>query len=92
MKKETNINQKGTSVKNDDQNIEWDNGEVTYGHSIIQSEFKKKNQPDESHFKKQPAGENSDTINDLKNQNLSQQEDIGNRNDSNEKGIGGKDL
>ncbi|RDC57481.1 hypothetical protein DU508_10045 [Pedobacter chinensis] len=78
--------------KQDDQNIEWDKGEVTYGHSVTHSEFKRKNLPSEEHIAKAEEGNDSKIIDDLKNANLSQGEDIGNRNSDEEKGIGGKDL
>ncbi|RZK16917.1 MAG: hypothetical protein EOO86_13800 [Pedobacter sp.] len=90
MNKEVNNRDEDQSGKRDDQNIEWDNGEVTYGHSIANSEFRRKNTPNEEHIAK--TEDNSKTIEELKNSNLSQGEDIGNRNDAEEKGLGGKDL
>jgi len=90
MKKQSNTNEEGLSDKKEDQHIEWDNGEVTYGHSVIQSDFKRKNAPSESH--EQTTGSDSSIIGSLKNKNLSQDEDIANRNGAEEKGIGGKDI
>ncbi|WP_231427261.1 hypothetical protein [Pedobacter sp. Leaf250] len=77
-------------AKTTDPNIEWDNGEATYGHSISESDFKRKNSPNKNHINK--TENDANTIDDLKNENLSQGEDIGNRNKTGEKGLGGKDL
>lgn len=70
-----------------DQNIDWDNGEATYGHK--RSDFKRKDQPDEAHLAKtEGAGHNIN--HELKNANLSQNEDIANRNKESDKGISGQ--
>lgn len=72
------------------QNMDWDNGDETYGHSIVESEFKRKNTPDPDHLAK--AEQTTSDVNDkLKNENLSSNDDISNRNNLEEKGIGGKD-
>lgn len=72
------------------QNTGWDDGDDTYGHSIIESEFKRKNTPDPDHLKK--TEQESNDVNDkLKNKNLSNNDEISNRNNLEEKGIGGKD-
>ena len=92
MNKEVNNKDENRFDKADDQNIEWDNGEVTYGHSIAKSEFKRKNMPSEEQISKREDSNHSNTIADLKNSNISQGEDIGNRNSAEEKGLGGKDL
>lgn len=90
MNKESNNTSDNKKDKSQDPNIEWDNGEATYGHSISHNEFKKKNAPNDSHIVENE--EKSNTINDLKNANLTNNEDIGNRNELEEKGLGGKDL
>lgn len=92
MNKEANKNEESQQGKKNEQNIEWDNGEVTYGHSIAHSEFRRKNAPSEEHIAKAEEGSDDHTISELKNENLSQGEDIGNRNNAEEKGVGGKDL
>ncbi len=92
MNKEDNSKDEGQQGKKTEQNIEWDNGEVTYGHSIAHSEFRRKNMPAEEHVAKAEEGNDTKTIPELKNANLSQGEDIGNRNSTDEKGVGGKDL
>lgn len=75
----------------DQNNIEWDNGEATYGHAISDSPFKRKNTPGENHLSK--AEKSNDDVNqDLKNINLSKNDDPDNRNSGQEKGLGGKDL
>ncbi|WP_293310206.1 hypothetical protein [Pedobacter sp. UBA5917] len=72
-----------------DQDIDWDNGEATYGHK--RNDFKRKDQPDEAHLAKTESADHN--INEgLKNANLSQNEDIGNRNKEADKGIKGQDL
>ncbi len=72
-----------------DQDIDWDNGDATYGHK--RTDFKRKDQPDEEHLaKNEDVGHN--IKNDLKNTNLSLNEDIANRNKESDKGISGKDL
>jgi len=76
--------------ENTDRNIEWDNGEATYGHTISDSEFKRKNTPSKDHISN--TENETNTIDNLKNENLSQGEDIGSRNSIDEKGLGGKDL
>jgi len=74
-----------------DQNIEWDNGEATYGHSITESPFKRKNIPTPSHLAKVDQAD-GDVNENLKNLNFANDEDPANRNSNNEKGLGGKDL
>ena len=72
-----------------DEGIDWDNGEATYGHK--RNDFKRKDEPDETHLAKADA--DSQNINKaLKNANFSQNEDIANRNKDADKGIRGKDL
>ncbi|MGM9474932.1 hypothetical protein ACS5PU_00830 [Pedobacter sp. GSP4] len=73
-----------------DEDIEWDNGEATYGHK--RPDFKRKDEPDEEHLAKAQKDAEHDVNNDLKHTNLSQGEDIGNRNKTNNKGLKGKDL
>jgi len=83
-----NIDANGEINHNED-NIEWDNGEATYGHK--RADFKRKDEPDASHTNEEnnpPRNVNEN----LNNSNLSQGEDIGNRNKNDEKGLRGKDL
>ncbi|WP_316847376.1 hypothetical protein [Pedobacter psychrodurus] len=75
---------------NRDEDIEWDNGEATYGHK--RADFKRKDQPDEAHLTKTANDPNHHINEELKNANLSQNEDIGNRNKERDKGVSGKDL
>jgi hypothetical protein len=75
---------------NRDEDIEWDNGEATYGHK--RADFKRKDQPDEAHLAKTENDPKHHINEELKNANLSQNEDIGNRNKERDKGISGKDL
>ncbi|WP_162800005.1 hypothetical protein [Pedobacter jeongneungensis] len=71
-----------------DEEIDWDNGEATYGHK--RTDFKRKDEPNETHLLK--AESSVHNINEeLKNANLSRNEDIGNRNKDADKGIRGKD-
>jgi len=77
--------------KLDENNIEWDNGEATYGHAISDSPFKRKNIPDENHLSKLEESDR-DVNEELKNINLSSSEDPSIRNSDQEKGLGGKDL
>lgn len=71
-----------------DGRIEWDNGDVTYGHKL--PDIKRKDSPSEEHLEK---AKNEHKVNDnLVNSNLSQGEDIGSRNREKDKGIKGKDL
>jgi len=75
--------------RNDDQ-IDWDNGEATYGHK--RADFKRKDEPEASRL---AAAENDNSQNiteSLNNANLSQGEDIGSRNKSDDKGLRGEDL
>ena len=75
---------------NRDEDIEWDNGEATYGHK--RADFKRKDQPNEAHLAKTENDTHHNLNEELKNANLSQNEDIGNRNKESDKGISGKDL
>lgn len=79
-------------AKNEGQNIEWDNGDPTYGHAINPSGFKRKNEPDEEHLKDIEELSKLDVNEELKNSNLSKDSDVGNRNSEDEKGVGGKSL
>ena len=92
MNNENNGREENSPVKKEEQNIEWDNGEATYGHSVANSEFKRKNTPAEEHTNKEDEKSDPKINEDLKNSNLSKGEDIGNRNSNEEKGIGGKSL
>ncbi|PWS31880.1 hypothetical protein [Pedobacter paludis] len=78
--------------KNENQNIEWDNGDPTYGHAVNPSSFKKKDAPEEEHLKTSEKDVDKQINTDLKNLNLANDSDVGNRNSENEKGIGGKSL
>lgn len=78
--------------KNEDQNIEWDNENPTYGHAISQSSFKRKDAPDEEHLSDNADTDDSNVITDLKNSSLSNNIDLGNKNNDEEKGVGGKTL
>ncbi|WP_412466155.1 hypothetical protein [Pedobacter sp. KLB.chiD] len=76
-------------TNHNEEDIEWDNGEATYGHK--RADFKRKDEPMTSH----KSGENDvnqDVNGSLNNSNLSQGEDIGNRNKNDDKGLHGKDL
>jgi len=84
-------NQDDDQLNKFDQNIEWDNGDITYGHSITNSEYKKKNLPDERHLAQNEHGSGDKVNEKLKDLNLSSDEDPGNRNIDDEKGLGGKD-
>jgi len=75
---------------NHNEDIEWDNGEATYGHK--RADFKRKDQPDETHLAQSENDPEHNINQALKNANLSQNEDIGNRNKEKNKGISGKDL
>jgi len=75
---------------NSNEDIEWDNGEATYGHK--RADFKRKDQPDDIHLTKTENDAKHDINKVLKNANLSQNEDIGNRNKERDRGISGKDL
>lgn len=83
--------QKDNQDQKYDQNIEWDHEDATYGHSISNSTFKRKDVPDEDHIA-QVQEAKIDVIENLKNTNLSTSEDLANRNNTDEKGVGGKDL
>ncbi|GGH17028.1 MULTISPECIES: hypothetical protein [Pedobacter] len=72
-----------------DEDIDWDNGEATYGHK--RTEFKRKDQPDEAHLANTEGHSEHDVNKTLKNTNLSKDEDIANRNKEADKGISGKD-
>ncbi|WP_293744755.1 hypothetical protein [uncultured Pedobacter sp.] len=75
--------------RNDDQ-IDWDNGEATYGHK--RADFKRKDEPEASHLPS-TENDNSQNINEnLNNANLSKGEDIGSRNKNDDKGLRGEDL
>ncbi|MBB6236168.1 hypothetical protein HDC90_000774 [Pedobacter sp. AK013] len=74
-------------INHNEEDIEWDNGEATYGHK--RADFKRKDEPAASHLSK---AENDPTHAVNENLNLSQSEDIGNRNKNKEKGLKGKDL
>ncbi|PWS27024.1 hypothetical protein DHW03_13480 [Pedobacter yonginense] len=78
--------------KNQDQNIEWDNGEPTYGHAVNPSSIKRKDAPSEDHLKNIEEADATNIISDLKNVNLTNDSDLGGRNSDEEKGIGGKSL
>ncbi|WP_235526094.1 hypothetical protein [Pedobacter sp. Leaf216] len=73
-----------------DDDIEWDNGEATYGHK--RADFKRKDQPDDAHLAKTKTVGKHNINKELNNANLSQNEDIGNRNKEKDRGISGKDL
>ena len=79
-----------SEINRNEEDIEWDNGEATYGHK--RADFKRKDQPDESHLLKTENDPTHAVNENLNNSNLSQGEDIGNRNKNNEKGLRGKDL
>ncbi|WP_316827398.1 hypothetical protein [Pedobacter miscanthi] len=74
---------------NHDQEIDWDNGEATYGHK--RTDFKRKDQPDEAHLEKTENAGEHDVNTALKNANLSQNDDIGSRNKEANKGLKGTD-
>ncbi|MCX2576155.1 hypothetical protein [Pedobacter sandarakinus] len=73
-----------------DQHIEWDNGEVTYGHSVVKPEFKRKNSPSAEHLKQANEEGKKDVNKELKNVNLAEGEDPGSRKKDDNKGVGGK--
>ena len=75
-----------------DENIEWDNGEVTYGHMITNSSFKRKDLPDPQHQQHLEETSNKKIRKSLKNSKFIKDEDIANRNKGAEKGIGGQNL
>ena len=91
MNKESNNTSDNKKDKSQDPNIEWDNGEATYGHSITESPFKRKNIPTPSHLAEVDQAD-GDVNENLKNLNFANDEDPANRNSNNEKGLGGKDL
>ncbi|GGE53540.1 hypothetical protein EV200_102445 [Pedobacter psychrotolerans] len=94
MSKSNNAHDDQESIqgnKLDQHNIEWDNGEATYGHAITDSPFRRKNVPDENHLSKLEEHDH-DVNEELKNINLSNNNDPSNRNSDQEKGLGGKDL
>ncbi|MBO9672869.1 MAG: hypothetical protein J7577_05470 [Sphingobacteriaceae bacterium] len=72
-----------------DEEIDWDNGEATYGHK--RTEFKRKDQPDEAHLASTEGHPEHDVNKTLKNTILSKDEDIANRNKDADKGISGKE-
>ncbi|WP_406824084.1 hypothetical protein [Pedobacter sp. KACC 23697] len=84
-----NIDPNGEINRNED-DIEWDNGEATYGHK--RTDFKRKDEPQSSHTVNTENDPARSVNEDLNNSNLSQGEDIGNRNKNDEKGLRGKDL
>ncbi|MEH3111836.1 hypothetical protein [Pedobacter terrae] len=73
-----------------EEDIEWDNGEATYGHK--RADFKRKDEPEATHLSKTENDPDRNVNEDLNHSNLSQGEDIGNRNKYDEKGLHGKDL
>jgi len=83
--------QEDNQYQKPDQNIELDNADATYGHTISDSPFKRKNVPDEDHMAKVNDAE-EDVNKNLTNTNLSEGEDLANRNADEDKGLGGKDL
>ena len=78
--------------KTEDQHIEWDNGDPTYGHAVNPSSIKRKDSPGEDHLKDNEEADDAKIISDLKNTALSKDSDIGGRNIDKDKGIGGKSL
>ncbi|MBT2564600.1 hypothetical protein J7E50_01175 [Pedobacter sp. ISL-68] len=89
MNENKNVDPNG-EINHNEEDIEWDNGEATYGHK--RADFKRKDQPDEAHLAKTENDPKHHINEGLKNANLSQNEDIGNRNKERDKGISGKDL
>jgi hypothetical protein len=77
-------------VSRNEEGIEWDNGEATYGHK--RTDFKRKDEPEASHIESSENAPVRSVNENLNNSNLSQGEDIGNRNKNDEKGLQGKDL
>ena len=83
--------QKEDQFQKPGQSIEWDHEDATYGHSISNSTFKRKDVPDEDHIA-QVQEAKIDVNENLRNTNLSTSEDLANRNNTDEKGVGGIDL
>lgn len=77
-------------INRNEEDIEWDNGEATYGHK--RADFKRKDEPQASHLVNTENGPDQKVNENLTNSNLSQGEDIGGRNKNDEKGLKGKDL
>ncbi|SDG78372.1 hypothetical protein SAMN05421827_11135 [Pedobacter terrae] len=77
-------------INNNEEGIEWDNGEATYGHK--RADFKRKDEPAASQVVSSENDPARGVNENLTNSNLSQGEDIGNRNKNDEKGLRGKDL
>lgn len=77
-------------INNNEEGIDWDNGEATYGHK--RTDFKRKDEPANPHSVNTENDHIRNLNENLTNSNLSQGEDIGNRNKNDEKGLRGKDL
>jgi len=78
------------NIDPNEDHIEWDNGEATYGHK--RADFKRKDEPETPHSVNTENDPIRSVNENLTNSNLSQGEDIGNRNKNDEKGLRGKDL
>ncbi|MFC1225482.1 hypothetical protein ACFE6N_16860 [Pedobacter sp. BG31] len=90
MENNDNKNSDSNEDINRDDQIDWDNGEATYGHK--RADFKRKDEPEASRLPS-TVNDTSQNINEsLNNSNLSQGEDIGSRNKNDDKGLRGEDL
>ncbi len=90
---ESNENKKNDpneGINSNEDQIEWDNGEATYGHKRV--DFKRKDEPAASQVVRSENDPVRNVNENLTNSNLSQEEDIANRNKNDEKGLRGKDL
>lgn len=88
---ENNKSEENKAMK-EDEGIEWDGDDATYGHAVNSSAFKRKDLPDEQHQAKAKETDNAEIRKHLKNTKFIKEADIASRNKNEQKGIGGKDL
>ena len=90
MENNDNKNSDSNEDINRDDQIDWDNGEATYGHK--RADFKRKDVPEASRLPSTENGTSQNINESLNNANLSQGEDIRSRNKNDDKGLRGEDL
>lgn len=88
---ENNKSEQNKPMKEDD-GIEWDGDDATYGHAVNNAAFKRKDSPDEAHQSKTEELDNAEIRKNLKNSKFVNDTDITKQNKKEEKGIGGRDL
>jgi hypothetical protein len=88
---ENNKSEQNKSMKEDD-GIEWDGDDATYGHAVNSAAFKRKDSPDEAHQAKTEELNNAEIRKSLKNSKFVNDADIASQNKKTEKGVGGRDL